>query len=225
MPTVERLLRDAMTAHAEEVPQLWVGTARTVLRRSRRSTQLSLAAVGAAAVLAVVGVTSYAVSAHSGPSTPPSGQVAPSGPATPDPIYSGFREVGSAIGGAPADLMAVTLTSPVPTLGLKVDSNTYDQDQGNLVKYIGFSRPGSGVASGVVIVTEGSVTPPHNPASPSPSTVSVTIAGRPAAEWTSGGDRWVYFTAGALTVEVYAIDQAMTTEQLVTVAGALRGLP
>jgi len=53
----------------------------------------------------------------------------------------------------------------------------------------------------------------------------LTVAGRAATNWVSGGDHYVFFTAGDLTVEVSSSDTTVTTDQLVALGNALQGLP
>src|SRR5260221_255049 len=80
--------------------------------------------------------------------------------------------------------------------------------------------------SGAIILTKGAETPLWNQAqSPSPSINALTVAGRAAPSWVSGGDHYVSFTAGALTVQVFSSDPTITTDQLAALGNALQGLP
>ncbi len=223
MTTIEQLLREALTAGTEDVPQLRSGAARSALRSNHRRSRVRLAALSTAIVLATVGVGAYAVSRQPATDVGPSRGPRPSA-AVPHPVYSGFRGVGDSAPG-PADLVAVTLPDSVPAAQLVPGSETYSRDAGHWTKYIQLSRPGIDRFLGVVLVTKASVKPPLNPSLPSPAAKTLTVTGRPATEWVSGGDHWVFFTAGQFTVEVYASDKAFTTPQMVAVADALQGLP
>jgi hypothetical protein len=223
MTTIEQLLRDAMTYQTEAVPQLRSGAARTALRRSQRTGRVRLAALSTASVIAIIGVGAFVVSQHPAADAGAGKGPLPTG-AAPDPIYSGFREVGDSAPG-PADLVAVTLPDSVPAARLVPGSETYSREAGHWVKYIALLRPSGDQGAGVVIVTKASVQPPRNPASPSPVVNPLTVDGRPATSWVSGGDRWVFFPAGQFTVEIYAYDKSFTTTQMVALADALKGLP
>jgi hypothetical protein len=137
-------------------------------------------------------------------------------------------EVSKTAAEAPADLVAVTIGDQVAGLQLNVDHvGMYALTvSGKWRKYLYFGQPGAVSGSGTIIVTEGTDAPLWNHwQSPSPSTGAVTVAGHPATNWVSGGDHYVTFTAGELTVQVFSSDNTVTTDQMVALGNALQGLP
>jgi hypothetical protein len=219
-----QVARSLQVLHGDPRTQPWpapLTRVEAVVRHQNR-VRVSLGAVGLATAVAAA-VVGIGVATSAGPRTVVPGGRMSSG-AVPDPIYSGFLEVGDSAPG-PADLVAVTLPDSVPAAQLVPGSETYSREGGHWVKFIGLFRPGLDLSAGVVIVTKASVQPPRNPASPSPAVAALTVAGRPATSWVSGGDHWVFFTAGQFTVEVYASDKTVTTTQMIALADALQGLP
>lgn len=219
-----QVARSLHVLHSDPRAEPWPSPLDRVQSVVRRQNRVRVS-VGAAGL--VVAVTAAVVGAGAVTSTAPRTlfpSVGTPAAASPDPVNSGFLEVGDSAPG-PADLVAVTLPDSVPAAQLVPGSETYSRTAGHWVKYIGLFRPALDVSAGVVIVTKASVQPPLDPASPSPTVEAVTVAGRPGTSWVSGGDHWVFFTAGQFTVEVYASDPSVTTTQLVTLADALQGLP
>lgn len=255
MTAIEQLLRDAMTEHTDAVPHLRPGTARTVLRRSHRASRVRLAAATTATVAATAGVGVFAVSVQpattgtfsggapasgvnvsgtvptpvavgkSAPQPPAAGTVDAAAPGVDDTM-----EMVKTAAEAPADLVAVTIADQAAGLDLTPDhGGSYALTlTGKWRKYLHFSKPGAApdFTSGTIILTRGAEAPFWNGAqSPSPSINALTVAGRAATNWVSGGDHYVSFTAGALTVQIYSSDTTISTDQLVAVGNALQGLP
>jgi hypothetical protein len=171
--------------------------------------------------------------AAAGKSAPPnavevSGAAGPTGPI---PLANDdTAEVAKTAAEAPADLVAVTIADQVAGLDLTRDHGGFYALtlSGKWHKYLHFSRPDAAAdfTSGSIILTKGPETPHWNAGqSPSPSIGSLTVAGRAATNWVSGGDHYVSFTAGALTVQVFSSDKTVTTDQLVALGNALQGLP
>ena len=146
------------------------------------------------------------------------------------PANGDTEEMGKTAAEAPADLVAVTIADQVAGLDLTPDhGGFYTQAlSGKWRKYLHFSRPDAPAdyTSGSIILTKGTDAPLWNQGqSPSPSINALTVAGRAATNWVSGGDHYVSFTAGELTVQVFSSDTRITTDQLVALGNALQGLP